>query len=108
MQVNPAIFREYDVRGLVDKDLTRELAYHLGRAIGSTMRQRELHTMTLGRDCRPSGVWLGAAMKRGFLECGITVLDIGVVPTPLQYYSMAHFNTDGGVQITGSHNPPEY
>jgi len=108
MRVNPAIFREYDVRGLVDTELTRELAYHLGRAIGTTMRRKELHTITLGRDCRPSGVWLSNSMKRGFLECGITVLDIGVVPTPIQYFSMQHFNTDGGVQITGSHNPPEY
>jgi phosphomannomutase/phosphoglucomutase len=108
MQVNRRIFREYDVRGIVDKDLTQDLAYHLGRALGTLMRERNLSTVSIGRDCRPSGVWLGAGLKAGYLASGITVLDVGVVPTPFQYYSMAYFHTDGGVQITGSHNPPEY
>ncbi|MCC6809332.1 MAG: phosphomannomutase/phosphoglucomutase [Deltaproteobacteria bacterium] len=108
MRVNTSIFREYDIRGIVDKDLTQDLAYHLGRALGTLMRRKELTSVTVGRDCRPSGAWLAQGLKAGYLASGITVLDIGVVPTPLQYYSMHYFNTQGGVQITGSHNPPEY
>jgi len=108
MRVNRSIFREYDIRGLIDSELTRDLAYHLGRALGTIMRERQLHTATIGRDCRPSGAWLSQCLKNGFLDCGITVLDIGVVPTPIQYHSIHHFHADGGVQITGSHNPPEY
>ncbi len=63
MRVNKSIFREYDVRGIVDKDLTQDLAYHLGRALGTLMRERNLSTVSIGRDCRPSGVWLGAGVE---------------------------------------------
>ncbi len=108
MRVDTSIFREYDIRGLIDQDLTRDLAYHLGRALGTMMRERQLYTATIGRDCRPSGAWLGQCLRNGFLDCGITLLDIGIVPTPIQYHSLYHFHADGGVQITGSHNPPEY
>jgi len=110
MQVPAHIFRAYDIRGIIHQDLTEDIAYHLGRAIGSTIKARNLDTQTvsIGRDCRPSGEWLSRALIRGFLESGIHVIDVGVVPTPLQYYSIHHLKTQGGVQITGSHNPPEY
>lgn len=108
MQAPPSIFREYDIRGIVGRDLTRDVAYHLGKAIGTTMRRKNLHTVTIGRDCRDSGVWLKQALTQGFVDTGLLVLDVGIVATPVQYYSIRHFNADGGVQITGSHNPPEY
>jgi len=108
MKPNPSIFREYDIRGIVETDLTSEVAYHLGRAIAAQLREQNKQTVTVGRDCRPSGQWLGDALISGLLASGINTLDVGVVTTPLQYYSIRHFHAEGGVQITGSHNPPEY
>lgn len=108
MQVHSSIFRAYDVRGIVERELTPELAFHLGRAIGSTMQRRGLKAAAIGRDCRESGQWLATHLTQGLNACGVDVLDVGVVPTPVQYFAMYHLPVQGGVQITGSHNPPEY
>jgi phosphomannomutase/phosphoglucomutase len=105
------IFREYDVRGLVEDELTDDLARGLGRAYATFMRRSagsKTVTLALGWDVRPSSPRLRDALSGGMVDAGARVLDIGVVPTPVLYYACHRLETDGGVMITGSHNPPEY
>ena len=104
---NPHVFREYDIRGVADRDLTDALARDLGRALGTFWSRRGGRRVAVGRDCRLSSPRLFEALTAGLLEAGLTLVDIGVVPTPLMYFSVFHEDLDGGVQITGSHNPPE-
>jgi phosphomannomutase/phosphoglucomutase len=105
--MNPLIFREYDVRGVADRDLTSELAEDLGRAFGTFLTRRGQRRIVLGRDCRVSSPRLHASLLKGLLETGLALTDIGVGPTPLLYFSVFHLDAEGGVQITGSHNPPQ-
>jgi len=105
--MNPRVFREYDIRGNADRDLSDEFAHDLGRAIGTHLVRAGAKNMTVGRDCRVTSPRLHAALVKGLLSTGIHLIDVGVVATPILYYSVFHFDTDGGVQITGSHNPPE-
>jgi phosphomannomutase / phosphoglucomutase len=105
--MNPLIFREYDVRGVADRDLTDELAEDLGRAFGTFLSRRGQRRIVVGRDCRVSSPRLHAALLKGLLQTGLTLTDIGVGPTPMLYFSVFHLDAEGGVQITGSHNPPE-
>ena len=109
---NPHIFREYDVRGIVARDLAGEVPLQLGRAFGSAVVARPgtagRHRVVVGRDNRPSSNGLAAALIEGVLATGADVIDIGTVPTPVLYYAAARLRTDGAVQITGSHNPAEY
>jgi phosphomannomutase/phosphoglucomutase len=103
------IFREYDIRGVADVELTSEGVHELGQAIGTWMvRHGGSFNLTLGRDCRLSSPRLHGAMYTGLLSTGCDVTDLGVVPTPLLYYSVYHLKADGGVMITGSHNPADY
>ncbi len=104
--MNPNIFREYDIRGVADRDLSDEFARDLGRALGTFWRRDGAARVGLGRDCRLSSPRLHAELLTGLLETGLAVVDIGVVPTPLLYFAVFHHDLDGGVQITGSHNPP--
>src|SRR5687768_14251906 len=106
--MNPQIFREYDVRGLHETDLTTPVVTDLGRAFGTTLRRLGKKTVALGRDFRPSSPRLAAALEDGLLETGCDVIRVGVVPTPGLYWAIAHWKTDAGVQVTGSHNPSEY
>ena len=107
--ISPGIFRQYDIRGIVDKDLTVDAATAIGRAYGTLLRQRDLSgAVSVGRDNRPSGGLLRDALVEGLTSTGANVIDIGVVPTPLMYWSLHHLPVVGGIQITGSHNPPEY
>jgi len=106
--MNVAIFREYDVRGLVEQDLTPGLVVKLGRAIGTYAASHGVTAMTLGRDCRLSSGALSEAMKEGLLSTGLDVIDIGTCATPILYFSVRHLKTGGGVMVTGSHNPPEF
>lgn len=110
MIVPAGIFREYDVRGIIDRELTPDVARALGRAFASAARDRRDHppVIAVGRDNRPSGAVLAAAARRGITEAGATALDLGVVPTPALYFAVTHFGADGGLQVTGSHNPPEF
>ncbi|HET6345781.1 MAG TPA: phosphomannomutase/phosphoglucomutase [Myxococcota bacterium] len=108
MKVSAEIFREYDIRGIVDKELTRDLARHLGAAIGTYVRRGGGKRVVVGADCRESGKWLGEAMVQGLVQTGCEAIHVGVVPTPVGYWAIQHLKADGGVQITGSHNPPEY
>jgi phosphomannomutase/phosphoglucomutase len=105
--VNVRVFREYDIRGVADRDLSNELALDLGRAIGTMIVRAGGKTFALGRDCRVSSGRLHENLLAGLLETGLAVLDVGEVATPVLYFSVFHLEADGGVQITGSHNPPE-
>jgi phosphomannomutase/phosphoglucomutase len=109
MTIAPGIFRQYDIRGIVDDDLTTEVAQALGGAYAALMRERGVAgRVAVGRDNRPSGEALRDALVQGLTAAGVDVVDLGVVPTPLVYWSLHHLDVIGGIQITGSHNPPEY
>ena len=101
------IFREYDIRGVADRDMADSLVSDLGRALGTYLARRNARRIALGRDCRLSSPRLHRALQSGLLETGLTLVEIGVVPTPMMYFSVFDLDLDGGVQITGSHNPPE-
>jgi len=131
---NSQIFRQYDIRGIFNKDLTTEIAMAIGAAYGvyllkdarckpapaslpsngsiggskQGMQDARRFKVSVGRDVRLSSVALSDALIKGILSTGIDVIDIGECPTPLQYFSMFHLNLDGGIMITGSHNPPEF
>jgi phosphomannomutase/phosphoglucomutase len=106
--MNPEVFREYDVRGVVGRDLDDEFAYTLGRAIGTYAARRGLKNMVLGRDCRLSSKGYQAAAARGIQAAGIDVINIGLCATPMLYFAIHHFKSDGGLMVTGSHNPPDF
>lgn len=103
--MNPNIFREYDIRGHAERDLSDEFALDLGRALGTFHQRRGNQRIALGRDCRLSSDRLHRALSQGLLEAGIHIVDVGRVPSPLLYFSVFHLDLDGGVEITGSHNP---
>lgn len=102
------IFREYDIRGVADVELLDADIQVLGQAFGTYLQRHAGKKVTLGRDTRLSSPRLHHALLRGLLASGCAVTDIGVVPTPVLYYSVFHLGADGGVMITGSHNPPEF
>jgi phosphomannomutase / phosphoglucomutase len=110
MNVPKSIFRQYDVRGVVGKELTPDLARGLGRAFATAAWDRVGHapTIAVGRDNRPSGMDLAAGVRRGIVEAGGTAIDVGTLPTPALYFGVSALATDAGVQVTGSHNPPEF
>ncbi len=112
MTVNPRIFREYDIRGIVDRDLGGRIPELIGRAFATELRAGSRADrrpcIAVGRDNRPSSPALAHAVIDGIRSAGVDVVDVGTVPTPLLYYATERFETDGGLQITGSHNPPEY
>ena len=106
--LHPGIFREYDIRGVADKELLDDDVEQLGRGLATYLIRHAGRKLCLGHDCRLSSPRLHAALLKGFLAAGAQVFDIGTVPTPVLYYSAVHFQADGAVMITGSHNPPEY
>ncbi len=102
------IFREYDIRGTYPDELNEETVTLLGKAFGTYYRKNNAKKITLGRDCRLSSPELSKWLKQGLLSSGIDILELGVVATPLVYFSLHIMEVDGGIQITGSHNPPEF
>ncbi len=105
------IFREYDIRGIVGVDLDEVLAREVGRAYGTLLRKelgRDDARVVVGRDNRPSSGSLGDALVRGLTEGGLEVLDLGIVPTPVVWWAEKTLETDGALQLTGSHNPAEW
>lgn len=106
--LKPGIFREYDIRGIANEELLDDDVQALGRGLATYLIRHSGRTICLGRDCRLSGDRLHNALLKGLLASGCTVLDLGVVPTPVLYYAAVHFNANGAIMITGSHNPPEY
>ncbi|MCL4426099.1 MAG: phosphomannomutase/phosphoglucomutase [Firmicutes bacterium] len=108
MEVNPEIFREYDIRGVVGRDLTPATVEVIGRAYGTYILERGGREVVVGRDNRASSDEFREALVAGLLATGCDVVDIGLVVTPIFYFSRLHYGIDGGVMITGSHNPPEF
>ena len=106
--LNPEIFREYDIRGIADKELQDPEVELIGRALATHLIRQSGRLLCLGRDCRLSGQRIHDALLKGMLAAGADVLDVGVGPTPLLYYSAVHFKANGAIMITGSHNPAEY
>jgi phosphomannomutase / phosphoglucomutase len=106
--LKPTIFREYDIRGVAETELANPDVADLGRALGTYLLRHSGPRINLGRDCRLSSPRLHDALLEGLLATGCQVTDIGVVPTPLLYFSATHLEADGAVMITGSHNPSEF
>jgi phosphomannomutase/phosphoglucomutase len=106
--VNPEIFRQYDIRGIVDEDLTNESVYLIAKGFGTFLRNRKLQTVTLGGDARLSTPRFKDQFLRGLLETGCDVIDVGIMATPTLYFSIWALKTDAGAMITASHNPPAY
>ena len=108
MEINPQIFREYDIRGVVDKDLTTDVVRRLGQGFGTHMVKLGLKKLAVGRDGRLSSKAFSEELIQGLMSTGCDVVDIGICPTPVYYFSLFHLNKDGGMMVTGSHNPPEF
>jgi phosphomannomutase/phosphoglucomutase len=106
--MNPQIFREYDIRAVVGKELTLEEVTILGKAMGTYLGRKGQQKISLARDGRNSSAPFRDHVLKGLLSSGCEVIDIGVGPTPLLYFSIRQLKTDGGIMITASHNPPEY
>lgn len=106
--MNPNIFRAYDIRGLADQDLTDEVVENIGKAYGTYLRRKGKRMVVTGRDVRLSSPRIQSALNRGILSTGMDVIDVDIVPTPVLYFAIVHFETDGGVMVTGSHNPIEF
>lgn len=108
MDINPNIFREYDIRGLVDKDLTPAVVETLGKGMGAYFRRQGKRQVAVGRDCRLSSPSYAQALMKGLRSVGCDGVDLGTIPTPLLYFAIYYKAMEAGVMITGSHNPPEY
>ena len=107
MQLSPAIFKAYDIRGIVPSTLNESVALGLGRAFGTAARAQGQTVVAVGRDGRLSGPALAGALIQGLVEAGIEVIDVGMVTTPMLYFA-AHTLCASGIQVTGSHNPKDY
>ena len=108
MLINPQIYREYDIRGVVDKDLTPEIVRRLGQGFGTYMARLGRQSLVVARDGRLSSKVFCEALIEGLISTGCDVINIGLCPTPVYYFSIFHFDKDGGMMVTGSHNPPEF
>lgn len=105
LKINPYIFRNYDIRGIVDVDLDIEKVEAIGRAYGTFLQRRKIRQAVVGRDCRLSGKQYQKALIKGMREVGIDIIDLGMVMTQMVYYAQYRYQTNGGVMITASHNP---
>ena len=108
MEINPFIFREYDIRGVVEKDFPDDVVEILGKAFGTYVQRKGVDKISLGGDVRLTTKQLKKAFTKGVISTGVNVVDIGIIPTPVSYFSIFRLNLKGAVQITGSHNPPEF
>ncbi len=106
--MNSAIFREYDIRGIVKTDLPLDVVELIGKGFGTYVKRYGAKVVAVGCDVRLTSLELKSAIISGITSTGVNVIDVGVVPTPVLYFSISHFGTDGGLMITGSHNPIEY
>jgi phosphomannomutase/phosphoglucomutase len=106
--MNPKVLREYDIRGVVDEDIRDEDVVVLGKAFGAYMAGQNKSRLVVGRDCRLSSERYRDLLLQGLLAAGMDVMDIGMCPTPLLYFALRHWDREGGIMITASHNPPEY
>lgn len=107
-EIDPLMFRAYDIRGVVGKNLNEAVAFQIGLAYGSEAIQQGMSQVVVARDGRLSGPKLLNSLKKGLMQTGLHVIDIGQVPTPLLYFACEYFKTNSGIMITGSHNPADY
>lgn len=107
MQIQPTIFREYDIRGVADRDLTDPVVEAVGKAFGTWLLRRGVDRVSVGGDVRLSTNRIKGAVTRGLTEVGLDVTDLGVVTTPMLYWSIPGLSLGGGVMVTGSHNPKD-
>lgn len=106
--INPNIFREYDIRGIADTDLVDDTVRAVGKAFATLFLREGRKKVIVGRDVRLSSERIRNALVDGITSTGMHVIDVGVVPTPAQYFAIVHYKVDGGIMVTGSHNPIEY
>jgi phosphomannomutase / phosphoglucomutase len=106
--LNPEIFRQYDIRGIADKDMDEADVVALGRGIGTYLQRQGNAFVTVGRDCRVSSDAYAERLMEGLTAAGCRVVDIGMCPTPVLYFAIRHLSTQGGVMVTASHNPADY
>jgi phosphomannomutase/phosphoglucomutase len=106
--MNPEIFREYDIRGIAGKDMNEEDVDLIGKGVGTFLKKNGFTKLTVGRDCRLTSELYSQKIIEGLLSTGCDVVDIGVCPTPVFYFSIQHLNKEGGVMVTASHNPGKY
>ena len=102
------IFREYDIRGVVEKELPSDVVQRIGRAYATLARERGVRTIAVGRDGRLTSPALRDALVAGVTQSGVNVIDVGLCASPILYFSLFHLPVDGGIMITGSHNAAEY
>ncbi|CAK0775720.1 Phosphomannomutase/phosphoglucomutase [Gammaproteobacteria bacterium] len=107
-ELNSEIFREYDIRGIADQDLTDSVVENLGRAFAKYLRPKNAVTVAVGYDARMSALRIRDALCRGLNSAGLNVVDLGLCPTPALYFSLFHLSVEAGIMITGSHNPSQY
>ncbi|GAI75300.1 unnamed protein product, partial [marine sediment metagenome] len=108
MKINPFIFRNYDIRGIVDKDLDDEKVEAIGKAFGTFLNKRKIYEIVVGRDSRLTGKAYKKAFIKGILSTGLNVIDLGEIMTQMMYYGQYRFQTNGGAMLTASHNPWNY
>ena len=108
MQVNEAIFRDYDIRGIVGEDLDEKFAYCFGQAFGTYLVRKGVKSALVGYDARKSSESYYEQSVKGLLSTGLDVIKIGLVTSPMMYWARKFYKIDGGLSITASHNPPEY
>ncbi len=108
MKLKQEIFRQYDIRGIVDRDLTPGTVEILGKGIGTYFKRNGCNEVAIGKDCRLSSPAFSKALIKGLYSTGCSIIDLGTIPTPLLYFAIYTKNIAAGVMITGSHNPPEY
>lgn len=106
--MNPGIFREYDIRGIAGKDIEKQDVVSIGKAYGTLLNRENKKIVSIGRDCRTSSEEFSQLFIKGITSTGCDVIDIGICPTPVLYFSIEHLGLEGGAMVTASHNPPEY
>ena len=106
--INPTIFRAYDIRGVVDRDLSVPVYERLGQAAGTYFRNLGGRRIVVARDARLTSPAFAAALIDGLRSTGCDVVDLGMVPTPVMYFALSYLRADGGAVVTASHNPPEF
>ena len=108
MKINRKIFREYDIRGVYESDIKGDLPYFIGRAFASYVRRKNISEVSVGGDNRLTTPEIKEKLTKGLTDSGVNVIDIGIVPTPLLYFSVHFYKYGSGIMVTASHNPPEF